>query len=227
MRRPTTLFRDLSIRSTPPAGTTILTSARAKGAPLAKSSTHFMFDAQTIEVDRASIYTMNDPDNLFQRPPMVASFRIRGPPDKAFTFTLIDIHTEPDEAESEIDALARVYPGGDRRARRRRRHPDGRPQWRRKEVRSPKATAEHHLGHLGRPTNTRHTKTYDNLIFNRAATVEFTGRAGVFDILRRTQSHRQQALEVSDHFPVWAEFSVYEGGQPGRVANRQESLPQR
>ena len=23
------------------------------------------------------------------------------------------------------------------------------------------------------------------------------------------------ALEVSEHLPVWAEFSVYEGGQPG------------
>jgi hypothetical protein len=27
-----------------------------------------------------------------------------------------------------------------------------------------------------------------------------------------------QALQVSDHFPIWAEFSVYEGVAPGRVA---------
>ena len=59
------------------------------------------------------------------------------------------------------------------------------------------------------------------------ATVEFTGRAGVFDFVREFNLTEQQALEVSDHFPIWAEFSSYEGGQPGRVANRQESLPQR
>jgi hypothetical protein len=31
----------------------------------------------------------------------------------------------------------------------------------------------------------------------------------------------EEALQVSDHFPVWAEFSVYEGGQPGRLAARE------
>ena len=29
---------------------------------------------------------------------------------------------------------------------------------------------------------------------------------------------QDQALQVSDHFPIWAEFSVYEGAAPGRVA---------
>jgi len=30
---------------------------------------------------------------------------------------------------------------------------------------------------------------------------------------------------VSDHMPVWAEFSAYEGGQPGRIASRPEAGP--
>ena len=42
----------------------------------------------------------------------------------------------------------------------------------------------------GVPTNTRRTETYDNILFDRAATVEFTGRAGVFDLVWRVQSHR-------------------------------------
>jgi hypothetical protein len=29
-----------------------------------------------------------------------------------------------------------------------------------------------------------------------------------------------EALEVSDHMPVWAEFNLHEGGQGGRVATR-------
>jgi hypothetical protein len=65
------------------------------------------------------------------------------------------------------------------------------------------------------------------MLFDHAATIEFTGRAGVFDLVREFNLTEQQALEVSDHFPIWAEFSAYEGGQPGRVANRQQALPQR
>ena len=57
------------------------------------------------------------------------------------------------------------------------------------------------------------------------ATVEFTGRGGVFDFLREYNLTLAQALEVSDRLPVWAEFSIYEGGQFGRVAQR--SRPQR
>ena len=40
----------------------------------------------------------------------------------------------------------------------------------------------------------------------------------MFDFLREYNLTSDQALEVSDHMPVWAEFSVYEGGQPGRIA---------
>ena len=34
-----------------------------------------------------------------------------------------------------------------------------------------------------------------------------------------------EAIEVSDHLPVWAEFNVTEGGQPGRLAGRPQSSP--
>ena len=70
------------------------------------------------------------------------------------------------------------------------------------------------------PTNTRGTRMYDNILFNREASSEFTGRAGVVDLLHEFGLTMPQALEVSDHLPVWAEFSIYEGGQPGRMAAR-------
>ena len=57
----------------------------------------------------------------------------------------------------------------------------------------------------GVPTNTRRTKTYDNLLFSSAKTTEYTGD-GVFD-MERTRNHLAEALRVSDHMPVWAEFS--------------------
>jgi deoxyribonuclease-1-like protein len=205
------------------------------GRTNSKEQYAFIYDTQTIEVDPNSIYTVSDPENLFQRPPFVASFRARGPPpDQAFTFTLIDIHTEPDEAAAELNALAPVY----------------------RAVRNESAARsggiaeddiillgdlnadERKFGALkqlpnmswiisGVPTNTRGNKTYDNMLFNRAATTEFTGRFGVLDIMREYNLTLDKALEVSDHFPIWAEFSVYEGGQPGHTAARPDVVPQR
>ena len=90
---------------------------------------------------------------------------------------------------------------------------------------------DRHFGRLGRvpgiswalsgiPTNTRGNKQYDNLVFHQTATREFTGRVGVFDFMREYNLTQDEALEVSDPLPVWAEFSIYEGGEIGRVAAR-------
>jgi hypothetical protein len=84
------------------------------------------------------------------------------------------------------------------------------------------------LGELGRipdiecaitemPTNTRQNKQYDNILFQHEATSEYTGRCGVLNVMREFNLTLQQALEVSDHCPIWAEFSVYEGGKPGYI----------
>jgi hypothetical protein len=72
----------------------------------------------------------------------------------------------------------------------------------------------------GVPTNTRQTKLYDNIVFHKPSTPEFTGRAGVFDIMREYNLCMDQAIEVSDHLPIWGEFSIYENGRAGRVATK-------
>jgi hypothetical protein len=90
---------------------------------------------------------------------------------------------------------------------------------------------DRHLGQLGQisglaavvsnaPTNTRGNAQYDNILFERQATTEFTGRGGVFDFLRQYNLTLEQALAVSDHLPVWAEFSIHEGALGGPVAGR-------
>jgi deoxyribonuclease-1-like protein len=202
------------------------------GRSNSKEQYAFIYDAQTIEVDRGTIFTVEDRDDLLHREPFVALFRVRGPPPhEAFTFTLMNIHTDPDEVKKEVNALAYAYQAvrgvryngfaeddvillGDLNA------------------------DEKKFGLLGQlpnmgwvisnvPTNTRGTHTLDNLLFNRAATVEFSGRAGVIDLVREFNITQEQALEVSDHLPVWAEFSVYEGGQPGRVAAKPAEAPSR
>jgi deoxyribonuclease-1-like protein len=182
----------------------------------------FIYDTATIEVNRRSIYTVNDPDDLLHREPLVAMFRVRGPPpQEAFTFVLIDVHIDSDETDTELDALGQVYEvvrqaaGGEDDII----------------VLGDLSVDDQHLGRLsqisgirpvvrGIPTNTRQTRQYDNIVLHQPSTAEFTGRGGVYDVQHLLNLTLDQALQVSDHLPVWAELSAYESIAPGRVATR-------
>ncbi|HEY4310074.1 MAG TPA: endonuclease/exonuclease/phosphatase family protein [Pirellulales bacterium] len=187
------------------------------GRTSSKEQYAIIYNRASIEPVPGSMYTVDDPDDRLHREPMVCGFTVRGPaPGQAFTFSLIDIHTDPDEVASEMNALDDVF---------RAVRDDGR---REDDVilLGDLNTDDGHLGELGKmpylvtaisktPSNTRGNKLYDNIIFDRRATTEYTGRSGVLNLMREYQLSLQDALEVSDHFPVWAEFSVYEGGQRG------------
>lgn len=192
------------------------------GRTSSKEQYAFVFNTATIEIDRSAIYTVGDPDDLLHREPMVASFRTRGvPPEEAFTFTLVNIHTDPDEVDMEVDVLDNVLQAV---------RADGRGE---DDVilLGDLNADERSFGELGQmadiywvisgvPTNTRGTKTYDNLLFFAHATTEFTGRGGVFNFKEEYNLTEEQALDVSDHLPVWGLFDVREGGQPNRFATR-------
>jgi deoxyribonuclease-1-like protein len=194
------------------------------GRSNSKEQYAFIYDMAAVEVNRQSIYTVNDPQDLLHREPLVALFRVRGPaPTEAFTFMLVNIHTDPDETKEELDTLADVY-------RAVRQSSGGEDDV---IILGDLNVDDRHLGRLGeipgiRPivsrvfTNTRQTALYDNFIVHQPSTAEFTGRWGVFDIrqLVNPPLTNEQALEVSDHLPIWAEFSAYESAAPGRVASR-------
>jgi endonuclease/exonuclease/phosphatase family metal-dependent hydrolase len=190
------------------------------GRTVSKEQFVYVFDQATIEVDRSAAYTVDDPDDLLHRPPFVGWFRVRGPaPEEAFTFTLANIHTDPDEAAEEIRVLDDVFFSV---------RDDGRGEDDLILVGDFNAD-DQQLDELGRvsgmvaaishqPTNTRQTQQYDNLVFQLPATSEYTGRSGVFDFLREYNLTLEQALQISDHLPVWAEFNMREGGLISAVA---------
>ena len=201
------------------------------GPRLGRASIHeqyaFIFDLTTIEVDRSQLYTVADPDDLLCREPLVGWFRVRGPPtDQAFTFSLVNVRVDPDQTEQELDVLDDVY---------RVVRDDGRREDDVLVIGDLNAD-DRHLGQLaqisgmrpvlsGTSTDTRGTAQLDNIVLQQQVTNEFTGRAGIFDFMRQYNLSMEEALEVSDHLPVWAEFSAHEGGQAGRIASRPEADP--
>lgn len=192
------------------------------GRTVSKEQYAYIYDAERIEVFPESMYTVADPRDLLHREPYVAGFRVRGvPSNEAFTFNLINIHTDPDETDQELDALDDVF---------RFVQNDGSGE---DDIilLGDLNVDDRHLGELGRlpemvwtvrgePTNTRGNKSYDNILFNANSTVEFAGRAGVMRLQDEFGLDTKAALRVSDHQPVWAEFSVREMPSSRRLANQ-------
>ena len=162
------------------------------------------------------------PPGTFHVRPLAAEFRVRGPPpNEAFTFLLVNVLVDPRRSAQELDVLADVY--------RAYRRPGDQGQGEDDIIMLGDIEADpDHLGRLGTvpwlvaavngvPTTTRGTRLSDNILFDRRATVEYTGRSGVLDMIREFDLTPQEALEVSQHLPVWAEFSAYENGQASHV----------
>jgi endonuclease/exonuclease/phosphatase family metal-dependent hydrolase len=195
------------------------------GRSWSKEQYAFLFDTSRIEVDRGSIYTPGDPEDLLHREPLVARFRVRSAaPDQAFTFSLVNIHTDPDETDTELDALDDVFTAVQRNA-------TGEDDV---ILLGDLNVDERHLGELGalpqiawvvsgRTTNTRGSKSYDNILFDRRATTEYTGYWGVLDLLGEYNLSLEEALAVSDHLPVWAEFSAWEGAAAPHLVARPDT----
>ncbi len=180
----------------------------------------FLFDKASIEIDRSTVQWVEDSGDRFRYRPLVALFRVRGPdPAEAFTFKLVNVHTDPIQATAEQDLLDDVF----RAAR------DSEPGEDDIILLGDFGSPNGHLGLAtgvldltptitGTPTTIRGIRPVDNILFDRRATAEFTGRARVLDLMRAYDLTMRGALEVSDHMPIWAEFSTLEGGQTGRVA---------
>ncbi len=190
--------------------------ARVRGEPMCA----VLFDKAVLQIDPSTVCLVEDPAGRLRHRPLVAAFRARGPePSTAFTFTLINAWTSPDRAAQELDFMDDVF---------RAVRDDGRNEDDIILLGSLYADArrlEHWYHYLNlaaainsTPTTTRGTHVADNLVFDRRATIEYTGRAEVFDLMAELELTAEQALEVSEHRPVWAEFSVYEGGPESRFA---------
>jgi len=197
------------------------------GRSVSKEQYAYIYDTNSVVSSPDAIYTIEDNADLLHREPLVARFVARVPLNvRPFTFSLVNIHTDPDEVKVEIPVMSTVLKGireyeylsareddvilmGDLNANPRQ------------------------FGSLGQipgifwtvdsePTNTIRKSIWDNIIFDRGLTNEFTGRSGVLDLCDMFSIKTEEALRISDHLPLWAEFSRVEQN-PGASAQFVES----
>jgi endonuclease/exonuclease/phosphatase family metal-dependent hydrolase len=157
---------------------------------------------------------------------MVASFRARVPAAsgrRPFRFTMINVHTDPDvvdpkRTDSEINVLADVF----HRVREYEFGLHGEDDF---ILLGDLNVDTERLGALGQipgvisvagdvMTNVTRSQTYDHILIDRNITREYAERMGVIDFQQDLGLNEDQAKAISDHLPLWAEFSVYEAPPP-------------
>lgn len=169
----------------------------------------YIFDSEKLAVT-SEPYIAPVPVGEIHRSPLVAEFRcINVPAEQAFTFLLMNIHVDPDEVRTEHPALVEII--GNVRAN----HPNEDDLILLGDLNAPpryfQAFPFFENQYAAIPdewsTKTKQDLNRDNLVFDAIRTQEFTGQAGVMDLMQEYNLTMDQAAEVSDHLPVWAVFS--------------------
>lgn len=197
---------------------------RRQGHTQSKEQYAFLFDAAKFRLISPNPYDVMDPRGTMHRPPLIASFKCtQAPNDDGFSFTAINLHVDPDIVDQELAALRAFMP----------------------------AVFEHHRGEddfiiLGDfndsekgiqqfqflqnqlplvrsnwQTKIRTRRSIDNIIIDGARTAEYRNQSGVLNLQQQYQLTAEQALEISDHHPVWGVFSTVESQDRIVQDNRQ------
>lgn len=182
----------------------------------------FIWNERRIRLIQNSSYVVNDDEDLMYREPMVASFQVRTSANETrrpFQFTAINAHTDPDEVSAqgirnEINVLDDVFVRVRQYEFDTSREEDfimmgdlnvGSNQL--QEI----AMIPNMVSVAGdQVTNTVRSATYDHILLDQYTTREYTGKSGVMDLQRQFNLTQEQALLISDHMPVWAEFNAFE-----------------
>lgn len=196
------------------------------GPPLGRTSQTecygYVWDQTRIALVPESNYVVDDPSDRMHRQPMIASFQTTFSPAEArqpFRFTLMNVHTDPDEVsgatgENELNVLDDVFQS----VRNFEYETCGEDDFIMLGDLNVDVEGLQQLGAIPgvvslvgeAVTNTRKTKTYDHLLLDARVTTEYIRRSGVMDLESFLGIDMDAATKVSDHLPVWAEFSVHE-----------------
>ncbi len=183
------------------------------GRTSSKEQYAFIYNTESIVVGES--YTFNDsPGDLFHREPFIANFAVK---NRKYDFILITIHTDPDEATGEINALPIAVKDAQNH------FPDEKDfiilgdlnadckYFDENDQTSPLRNPEF-MWLIINDMDTNLAKsscTYDRIIITAFTTEEdYTGKSGVFRFDRIFDLKAKDAKKISDHYPVYSEFYV-------------------
>ena len=156
--------------------------------------------------------TYDDQKDIFHREPYIVEFASI---DGNFDFVLVQIHTDPDTATEEINALhdvivqAKILTG----------EPDiitvgdynGDCKYHNEMIKAP-LSEDQYIWVIPDSADTnlaKSTCTYDRIVITKTATEkDFTGEYGVYRFDNSFKLNHDDAKKVSDHYPVFAVFHV-------------------
>jgi endonuclease/exonuclease/phosphatase family metal-dependent hydrolase len=185
------------------------------GRTVSKEQYAYVYDAARVLTCKDCSYTLNDDIDLLHREPLIARFVARTSlTNRPWTFSLVNLHTDPDEAIAEVEAMGSILREirnyefmagqeddvillGDFNAA---------PA----KMRSLQTLAGMRPLVVNQTTNVKETQLYDNILIEPVANAEFTGLFGVLSLRDFFGITMDDALKLSDHNPVWAEFLVEE-----------------
>jgi endonuclease/exonuclease/phosphatase family metal-dependent hydrolase len=180
-----------------------------EGRTASKEQFWVIYDTEKIEMLDSA--TFDDADDRFQRSPMAVHFKTKN----GFDFILIDNHIQPSDAEAEISFLPEVITYfqtmwneknvmvmGDFNA-------DG-GYYNETKLDSVFPPSDYYsvIGNEWDTTVATGDNTYDRFIITAPAKAYFTGECGVvyYDTIYDFDALGIEPKNVSDHYPVWAEF---------------------
>ena len=188
------------------------TRSERLGRTTSKEAYAYFYNTETVEFILGSDYVYDDVDDVFEREPYVASFR-----SENFDFTVVGIHTKPDDAYAEIGNLTSVVSSIEIRNQNEKDiivmgdfNADG-DYFNEDDFSNPFRDSKFNwLVTNDMDTMTKTDYTYDRIVvLNSTLNHEYiVGSAGVFyfDNLYGI-SNMTLITEISDHYPIFAEFS--------------------
>lgn len=182
------------------------------GRSTSKEAYAYYYNTDTVQYQENSAYVYDDINDVFEREPYIASFRSGN-----FDFTLVGIHTKPDDAENEIGNLTIVVSSilenvpsehdiivlGDFNA-------DG-SYFNEESMENPLKSSKYFWTVSNNmDTMTKTGWTYDRIVMmTKTYSIEYvqdSTQVYYFDTVMGL--NQTQTMKVSDHYPVYAEFQI-------------------
>jgi hypothetical protein len=169
----------------------------------------FIYDNARLETDRFQLYSIDDPQDLLELEPLVAWFRVRQTPElSGFSFTLVNTRIVDERVLQELHMLPELVQSV---------RMDGRQEDDcvvvgdfGSDARQLAAIPGSGLTPLNQEITKNDGRAVDNILISRTATGEWNGRSGALDFPAKLKLTVAAAGQVSEHLPVWAEFSPRE-----------------